>query len=200
MFREISDDHAKVLSGSTAVWNVTGSALVLSLTLSNSNPSYARDKTTPGRSKILTTRNKTIQSLRIQESTSFLIQDGWTSATVDWSLQRHLKEKVEPRDEIGVVYQIVTIFTSVRPVERLTSSVFTAQVTRKMQTEADHSAAADRVLLEGHKMGFDNPGVLDRDKRLISRRVKEALWLYSTDEKMNRDQGLEPFKIWFSVL
>ena len=47
----------------------------------------------------------------------------------------------------------------------------------------DHSAAADHVLLEGHKMDFDNPVVLDRDKRLMSRRVKEALWLYSTDKK-----------------
>ena len=56
------------------------------------------------------------------------------------------------------------------------------------------------MLLEGHKMDFDNPVVLDRDKRLMSRRVKEALWLYSMDKKMNRDQGLELNPLWFSVL
>ena len=121
----------------------------------------------------------------------------------DWSLQRNLKDSVEPCDEIGAVYRINCMDCDdiyIGETGRTTRIRCLEHKSHARCKRTDHSAAADHVLLEGHKMDFDNPVVLDRDKRLMSRRVKEALWLYSADKKMNRDQGLELNPLWFSVL
>ena len=122
---------------------------------------------------------------------------------MDWSLQRNLKDRVEPCDEIGAMYRINCMDCDdiyIGETGRTTRVRCLEHKSHARCKRTDHSAAADHVLLKGHKMDFDNPVVLDRDKRLMSRRVKEALWLYSTDKKMNRDQGLELNPLWFSVL
>ena len=94
---------------------------------------------------------------------------------------------------------VETTFTSARPVKQLEFSVLHKSHARCKRT--DHSAAADHVLLEEDRMNFGNPVpvVFDKDKRLVSRRVKEALRLYFT-EKVNLDQKLEVEPLWFSVL
>ena len=121
----------------------------------------------------------------------------------DWSLQRSLKDKIDPCDETGAVYQINCTDCDEVYIGETGRTTRVRSMEHKSHARckrADHSAAADHVIFEGHKMDFDNPVVLDRDRRLMSRRVKEALWLYSTDKKMNRDQGLELNQIWFNVL
>ena len=79
------------------------------------------------------------------------------------------------------------------------SSVFRAQFTRKMQTDWPFSRSGS-CASRGTQDGFRQPCSPLQNKRLMSRQVKDALWLYSTDKKVNRDQALELNPLWFGAL
>ena len=70
--------------------------------------------------------------------------------------------------------------TSVRVVEHLAHA---------RHGRVDLSAAADHAIVEGHRLDWMSAKVIDREKRWRSRKVKEALWIRSTECTLNRDKG-----------
>ena len=77
----------------------------------------------------------------------------------DWSLQRNLKDRVEPCDEIGAVYRINCMDCDdiyIGETGRTTRVRCLEHKSHARCKRTDHSAAADHVLLEGHD-GFRQP-------------------------------------------
>ena len=64
----------------------------------------------------------------------------------------------------------------------------------------DLSAVADHAILLDHQMDWKHPQLLDRERNVWSRKVKEALWLGKTTKTMNKDRGMELNPLWFSVI
>ena len=62
------------------------------------------------------------------------------------------------------------------------------------------SAAADHALNKAHHLDSEKVEIIDQEKRLMNRRVKEALWIHAEKNNMNRDKGLEIDPMWFSLI
>ena len=65
---------------------------------------------------------------------------------------------------------------------------------------ADLSAAAEHAILKDHRLDWENPEVIDRDRKTLNRRVKEALLIRKRGAQLNKDNGLDIDPLWFSVL
>ena len=64
----------------------------------------------------------------------------------------------------------------------------------------DLSAVAEHATLENHRIEWKKAEVIDHEKKTVSRQVKEALWIHETEDKMNKDRGLEINTLWLSLL
>ena len=109
-----------------------------------------------------------------------------------WSLQRQLKDPVDPKDETGAVYAInckdcpgVYIGETGRTV-RVRMAEHSAHA---RHGRADLSAAAEHAILKDHRLDWENPEVIDRDRKTLNRRVKEALLIRKRGAQLNKDNG-----------
>ena len=50
---------------------------------------------------------------------------------------------------------------------------------------------ADYAISYDHTIDWEKPEVLEKEKKLMNRRGKEALWLHTSGATMNKDKGLE---------
>ena len=55
----------------------------------------------------------------------------------------------------------------------------------------DLSGVADHSIMLDHQMDWKNPQLLDRERNVWSRKVKEAVWLRKTTKTMNKDRDVE---------
>ena len=71
----------------------------------------------------------------------------------------------------------------------------------KRMCEIEKSAVAEHARVLEHSIAWKEAKVIDREKSMIGRRVKEALHIANAGEgTMNKDKGLEISKLWINLV
>ena len=107
-----------------------------------------------------------------------------------WTLQHGLKDSNNPEVQRGTVYKIkcqdcpsVYIGETGR-----TARIWLAEhLAHAKKGRIDLSAVAEHATLENHRIEWKKVEVIDHEKKTVRRRVKEALWIHETEDKMNKD-------------
>lgn len=120
-----------------------------------------------------------------------------------WSLQHHLKDSESRENEPGVIYRIKCndcLETYIGETGRTAKIRVKEHAAHAKNGRFDMSAAADHALNKAHHLDWEKVEIIDQEKRLMNRRVKEALWIHAEKNNMNRDKGLEIDPMWFSLI
>ena len=125
------------------------------------------------------------------------------STQLKWSLQRRLKDSLNPMDEAGVVYAVKCKDCSNEYVGETARTARVRLAEHHSHARYGHlnmSAGAEHALCEGHDIDWKSAKILDREKNRRSRQVKEALWIKQKKTTLNKDKGMDIDKIWLTVL
>ena len=119
-----------------------------------------------------------------------------------WSLQNSLKDRVNRDDEPGAVYRIPCgdcdrIY--IGETGRQATVRFKEHESYVRNGRFDMSAAAEHAIFHRHKLDFEHAKIIEHEKRISQRRVKEALHINAEKKNMNRDKGLGLASIWLSL-
>ena len=68
-------------------------------------------------------------------------------------------------------------------------TTFTRSKRKESLTEMNKSAITDHVAKENHIIDWENAKILDKEENKKARWIKEAIWIRSKDNTMNRDGG-----------
>ena len=118
-----------------------------------------------------------------------------------WSLQRGIKDTTPTAQQRNVVYKLNCKDCSLAYVGETCRALGTRVAEHLGHTRRYHpelSTVADHAISNDHNIDWENPEVLARSNRTISRRVKEAIWIAKTKDQgcMNKDQGLDISPLW----
>ena len=121
-----------------------------------------------------------------------------------WELCDGIKDKIPVNQQKGVVYSIPC---SDCPKKYIGETLRTMEVRlkehekHKRMCEIEKSAVAEHACILDHSIAWKEAKVIDREKSIIGRRVKEALHIATAGEgTMNKDKGLEISKLWINLV